>query len=394
MAAAKKPVMDVSKPGETPADATSRPIISGHAVLKDPMVNATESETEVTTDALAQNEEAPKEAVAPSAAHKIIKPLEAEASDTAEQEEPASETEQKSEESDSEVSDGAVVDAVLDQVTDKKKQEAVDVEEQKRQELVEKLVEDKKYFVPIGQERSRRNNRLFLLLLGALLPVVVGLGLAADAGAINLGFKVPFDFIKDKPAAVQQSSTPQPVVEQPATRKITGKLYNFSIVIPSNWPGSDTSDAQTGALRVSFSDSTSDNAVGYTLIAPVGNMGRCTPAKTDTPHAAKNLCPTYEETALTETQYGYILTTKYTVLGKTTSNLCFRAKTSKTGETIVMTQANLNKPVMGPYDKCGEGDMSIEASNTKAEVLDVFKQSSYNRLLEALKTVTFTYSKS
>lgn len=193
MAAAKKPVMDVSKPGETPADATSRPIISGHAVLKDPMVNATDAETEAPIDALAESDESPKEVAAPSVAHKVIKPLEpgVDAADSDKKEEPKDEKKPESE-----VSDGAVVDAVLDQVTDKKKQEAVDAEEQKRRELVDKLVEEKKYFVPIGETKARKTSKILLIFIAALLPVLVGLVLAIDADIIKTNITLPFDLIK------------------------------------------------------------------------------------------------------------------------------------------------------------------------------------------------------
>lgn len=239
----KKPVMDVAKPGKTPADATARPIITGHAVMKDPMVNATDTK-DTSSDPLAGQEPSQSEATAPSVTHKVIKPLE-----SAETEEPTKDTPAppKQEEPDTAITDGAVVDAVLDQVTDKKKEEAIDEEALKRQELVDKLTQDKKYFLPINQVNSRRNNRLVLLLLGALLPVIVGLGLAADAGAINLGFKVPFDFIKDKSgpvvttapitAKITPKATPS-VIDTSASSKTkeytdTAKLY--SVTYPDNW---------------------------------------------------------------------------------------------------------------------------------------------------------------
>lgn len=228
----KKPVMDVSKPGKSPADATTRPIITGHSIMKDPMVT---EETKPVEGVTPEEPEAEKIAI-PVSSHRVIQPIrstdelpaekpvapdDAQAEESAEEPEPepknadeppAEEPAKKAEPS---VSDDAVVDAVLDQVGDKKEETKESEEERKRQELVDKLVEEKKYFVPIAQERSRRNNRLAVIILGALLPVIVGLGLAADAGVINLGFKVPFDFIKDKPATTTTPETP--VTTQPKT---------------------------------------------------------------------------------------------------------------------------------------------------------------------------------
>jgi hypothetical protein len=211
----KKPVMDVSKPGKSPADATARPIITGHAMMKDPMVTeeavAKPEETEVTPDM----ETADKEAVAPSAAHKVIQPLAAvpetpeptDKPETEEADKPA-EPEEPKEEQQPSVAEDAVVDAVLEQVGDKKQENKLSEEEAKRQEMIDKLVDEKKYFLPIHHERSKKNGKLALVIFAALLPVIVGLGLAADAGAIDLGFKVPFDFIKDKQAVTTTSQTP------------------------------------------------------------------------------------------------------------------------------------------------------------------------------------------
>jgi hypothetical protein len=254
----KKPVMDVSKPGKTPADATARPIISGHEIMKDPMVNDEPAKMEgVTVDVKTSDE--PQETVAvPPTSHKIIQPLSSPEENQEEtKEEPA---EKPAEESDAEptpnedekketpVTEDAVVDAVLDQVGDKKEETKESEEDRKRQEQVDKLIEEKKYFVPIAQERKRRNNRLVLLVLGALLPVIVGLGVAADAGAIDLGFKVPFDFIKDKNMTTPtvQSVTPEPkkdtnplvVIDTSAatiTKDYTDTAKVYSVKYPSNW---------------------------------------------------------------------------------------------------------------------------------------------------------------
>jgi hypothetical protein len=232
-AAGKKPVMDVSKPGTTPADATTRPIISGHAVMKDPMVNP-ESDKEDATDALAGD--TPKEALAPSASHKVIQPMSAsETKPEKDAETPAAPSTVEKDTPDTEITEDAVVDAVLDQVNDKKKEDAVSAEEEKRQELVDKLVEEKKYFLPINQAKARRKSKFILIVVAALLPVVVGLGLAADAGAINLGFKVPFDFIKDQPSQTSTDNNQAAVQPVPTTKTYSDTTKGFSFEYPIEW---------------------------------------------------------------------------------------------------------------------------------------------------------------
>ena len=264
MASPKKPVMDVSKPGKTAADATARPIITGHAMMKDPMVTEDTTPTEGVTEEVATTETEEVKSVTPSTTHKVIQPLESaaveevsespvEAEKPSEQTDPVpEETKEEPKKEETTVSDDAVVDAVLDQVSDKKEETKESEEEHKRQELVDKLVEEKKYFLPINQVHSRRNNRLALLVLGALLPVIVGLGLAADAGAINLGFKVPFDFIKDKTPAQQTTTQTVPTTQQsqqsvlPAMKgiedtdsakwtSVKSGLGGFTVKIPDGW---------------------------------------------------------------------------------------------------------------------------------------------------------------
>lgn len=185
----KKPIADVAKPGDSPADATARPIITGHEIMKDPMVTeqVDVSEQASIEKSAASNEQ--KELTPPSVTHKVIAPLSSK-KDTAKAPEPQEKA------PDEPTSDDAVVDAVLEKVDDKKIEDWRNEEDRKRQELVDELVEQKKYFLPINQVRSRRNSKIFLIILAVVLPVGVGLLLAIDAGIILPNVKLPFDLIK------------------------------------------------------------------------------------------------------------------------------------------------------------------------------------------------------
>lgn len=178
----KKPITDVQKPGKTPAAATSRPIIVGHgAPLKDPMV----------TDDGAKTDESKTPEKITKTTQKVVKPINQPDPEPAKPEEPAAD--------DTAVSDQAVVDAVVGRAGDKKQAEKDADELHKRLEIVEQLVESKKYFVPIDVAAKKRTHRIELALFIILLVVAVAGVLAVDAGVINTDIKLPFDLIKSTP---------------------------------------------------------------------------------------------------------------------------------------------------------------------------------------------------
>jgi hypothetical protein len=209
----EKQVMDVSKPGKTPADASARPIIVGHKPqVQDPMVNTAE---DTNPEVSAPSEE--PAATSPAASKKVIAPLselekpnETEATESAEptaptepdapiadtpQEEPDEQNDAPTEAGE-ESSDAAVVDAVAEQVGAKKKEDAESEEEKKRLAELEKLIAEKKYFVPIGKAH-RKSNRITLFVTLFLFFVLVGLLAAIDAGLLDAGFDLPFDIIQN-----------------------------------------------------------------------------------------------------------------------------------------------------------------------------------------------------
>jgi hypothetical protein len=92
--------------------------------------------------------------------------------------------------------EGGIVDAFAEQAANNKQKSAEDIEAEKRATAVSKLVEEKKYFVPIGQVTHRRRARWAIALL--ILIVLLGAGAAAvDAGIVDPGFDLPFNLIKE-----------------------------------------------------------------------------------------------------------------------------------------------------------------------------------------------------
>lgn len=188
---AKKPVMDVEKPGTTPASATSRPVIIGRGpAIKDPMVNEAKSEDE---------EQPASQPLAP-AKKKTIQPL---------SDQPASDDESNSDTLPAETDGKPGPEAAepTPELTPAEeeataKSEAADVaqklsdEELKRQQLADKLTAEKKYFVPIGAVQKKRTARTTALLLIVIILIIGGALLAIDAELIQTDIKLPFDLLK------------------------------------------------------------------------------------------------------------------------------------------------------------------------------------------------------
>jgi hypothetical protein len=193
MAADKdKKTMDISKPGKSAPDTSSRPVIVTHSpTVQDPMVK---------TDQTPEETPKPTEPVVHTS--RVIQPL----TDNSEPEEPKSDSKKTDEEikedkteSNEESSEAAVVDAVADQADlgpKNKKMGELSEEEKKKQEELNNLIAEKKYFVPIGQVAHRRNQRAVLVVV-ALLVILAGVYLAIDAGLVNLNVNLPFDLIKN-----------------------------------------------------------------------------------------------------------------------------------------------------------------------------------------------------
>lgn len=169
---------DIEEPGQTPATATSRPlIISKGSIIKDPMVHAEENQPEP-----------PAEIAPPSVNKKVIEPL------------AAPETETKVDEpKEPEVSPVETPDmdpeAELDP-TDPKVNDKEFAEMEKRQTAVDTLVKSKKYFVPIGAVAKRKAGRQGVATIIILIIAVVAVVAAIDAELLAVNMDLPFDVIK------------------------------------------------------------------------------------------------------------------------------------------------------------------------------------------------------
>lgn len=189
-----KKTMDVATSGNNTPDTSARPVIVGHKpMVKDPMVKLEDKE-EITLTKQPEIEQAihttktiqpltvtvdepEKTETDPEVAEQPVTP------DTAETTANAStgtETQEESSEEpqgDSATSnESAEVDALAEQAEAANRAKGEPSEEQKKQqELFQKLIAEKKYFVPIGQVTRRRKNRQAAIVL-VLLIVAAGAG--------------------------------------------------------------------------------------------------------------------------------------------------------------------------------------------------------------------------
>lgn len=239
-------VFDVAKPGETAADASSRPLIVGHGsiIKQDPMVvdpdPAAESKpvskrgvsiqptTEIKEEAKAPDspkpttikvldevsEEKPdesvkkEEAVVEPKAEKVEEPTvepektEEEITETKEtddpKEEPAPETkpEEETVSDQPESSEVAATNALANELVAKKAAEEKAKEAAKKAEEFQSLINSKKYFVNIHQSATSGGAGKWILLL--LLLLIAGAVAAIDAGLVETSITLPFDLIQNQ----------------------------------------------------------------------------------------------------------------------------------------------------------------------------------------------------
>ncbi len=208
-----KKTMDVSRPGKAAPDSSSRPVIVTHRpMVQDPMVKdkdeskEPEDETKKTMSygnkviaPLSEESNTEDSKTAVDETKTEVKETEDKPEETTKEEKPATSPEdiETKPSSDQTGEEEAVVDATAEQVKTNKKPE-LSAEEKKRQEAIQKLVNEKKYVLPIGQFTKRRNNRRAVLIL-VLVAVVAFMAadLLIDANIIQTSINPPISIFHD-----------------------------------------------------------------------------------------------------------------------------------------------------------------------------------------------------
>lgn len=200
MAKAEDPkalVSDVTKPGQNPPSATSRPVITVHkGIMKDPMVSGKDDKPVAADKKITKTSE------------RVLAPLNTETATakTPKNPEPVSpaETEQPVA-TDTEVAAVPATDnppslaggiAKAEKGIELKTDTGPSKEDIERREHIDELINSGEYFLPIGQITSRRNTKRFLAVFMILLIIgLIGAYLAVDAGLIQTDVKLPFEIL-------------------------------------------------------------------------------------------------------------------------------------------------------------------------------------------------------
>lgn len=194
-------ISDIAKPGSSPASATSRPIIGHRSIMQDPMVapsnpeETAKEDEEKTTVTDPSTQMAGKGKVIMPAAGSELETNQPEPADTAavSSEPEASESAVATDEPPKKSLEEAAVDAYADEIVKRKKKPTKE-DEQKLAEI-QKHIEEKTYFVPVGQVKKRRNKRRFLIFM-LILILLAGIYLVLDAEILDTDITLPFDLIK------------------------------------------------------------------------------------------------------------------------------------------------------------------------------------------------------
>lgn len=205
-----KKVMDVSTKSSAPSE-TSRPVIvTKRQIVQDPMMKP------ATTDSSEASGDPEKKPQKMASTGKTLQPLgvladdkNAESDDVpkdqaveaeVDQEEPTTDdaktknTASEDDETKKAKEEAAIVDAVANQAGGKKKTEDEIKTDSAKQEAIAKLIEDKKYFLPIGEITKRKQHRQLVVVAAFIIVAVVGGYVALDMELVESPVELPFRF--------------------------------------------------------------------------------------------------------------------------------------------------------------------------------------------------------
>ncbi len=190
-----KKAMDITTTDATPSE-TSRPVIvSNRKIVKDPMMKPEESEAK--SDDI-QQAGPTKQTLASTG--KTLQPLSTSSNDKPVTPEPETDTSQPDSSPASTEDDAAekqakeeaaIVDAVANQARNNKKDDKIETDTTK-QAAIQKLIDDKTYFLPIGEITKRKQNKQVFAVAGFIILALAGTYAALDLELIKSPVDLPF----------------------------------------------------------------------------------------------------------------------------------------------------------------------------------------------------------
>jgi type IV secretory pathway VirB10-like protein len=188
-AAGTKPISDVAHPGTSSPSDTSKPIITQRPIMKDPMV---------VEEGIDKSEETVRKPLPAKTRETKIAPLSEPAEDsdaTPDAPEPAEETkpEEAAAEPEKQADESGNEEKPEKPDGEKKRSDKIDADAEAAAKAAEdvklqKLVDSKKYFLPINAVEHRRSKRVVIGgVIVALVLAVAWADIALDAGLIQAG---------------------------------------------------------------------------------------------------------------------------------------------------------------------------------------------------------------
>lgn len=251
-------IVDVARPEETLAQATSRPVIVGHTnmIQKDPMVSVS-----IVQKDDGSQEESLKIIENPSP-ERTIQPVSGTVANESVEENTSIEDEEIPQTSESKSSETAVVDALISEVKTKRDRLDEADNDQKLNDEVHQMISSKKYYVKIRTPANKRNVRfLSVLVLLALL----------GAGGWYFGFgpgKDAWSEVDEMPLNATSQNSPlaasdqKPATTLPVNEKavFSNRELGISFSYPKSWKVEVAKDPEFSARDI------------VTLVSPVESI--------------------------------------------------------------------------------------------------------------------------
>lgn len=278
-----KPIADVAHPGQSAPSTSSRPVIvTNRPLLKDPMVVAEDTETEVKTIE-AEAKKTDKAATITAPDQPKIEPPETHVTESSEKLE-KDEAETKPDET---VAKDEPKDSTVESTPDPTAEIEAEAKKQaEHDDTIQKLVDSKQYFLPINTVEKRRSKRFVALgMLVSLLLIMAWVDIAADSGILTVAAGLPHTHLFSNKTTTSTATTTVPAI---ATLKgYTTANTKLRFRYPSDWQFSDkgtttttdnvslnpkgsgdiTTDVATGAIAVTFSNIPSEGSGAFTVKA-------------------------------------------------------------------------------------------------------------------------------
>ncbi len=205
----EKKVMDVASPGESKPETGSKPMVVGHKFLSaDPDVKSTDAQNDnAANNSKEETTAIPKKKIVLAPISENIKTEEEKTDDTdsvtATSEEAQNTEPPKQQETDAkdnnDIEENTTQDPEIEEATKERtaeeKQSDEDKASQEKEAHLQEIIKSKEYYIPIKHHGASAAKTFLITFILVCLVGAVLLAVLMDAGIIDLGVQLPFDFL-------------------------------------------------------------------------------------------------------------------------------------------------------------------------------------------------------